>query len=315
MARRGKNWSEENVDLMLTQVEKVLPLGASGWERVETAYNRASGGHPYRDIAAIRLKFTTLKNTRKPTGDPSCPPAVVRAKRVQRMIDLSASVASLDDDTSDPVADTSTDNTMAGEARVVADRIVLSPIEVNGVARDSDTHEREQPSAPATPSAAVPPVETVSTTALTLTTSTPTASMPVEKPNRVGMTNSELAQLGKRFARDESINGNADKSYTSQKRQSIDGLIRSAQQSEFSDMDVMSLFVLMDEREAARQAARDEREEKRRDEANERERQWTLTLDERRRGEEEERSQREQRMQQVHMAMLARILGGAKDKQ
>lgn len=105
MARRGKNWSEEGIDLMLTQVEKVLPLGASAWEKVEVAYNRAAVGQPHRDVVAIRLKFTTLKNVRKPTGDPTCPPTVTRTKRIQRLIDSAASVALLDDDASDNCAD------------------------------------------------------------------------------------------------------------------------------------------------------------------------------------------------------------------
>lgn len=39
---------------------------------------------PQRDISAIRGKFDRLANTKKPTGDPSCPPAVRRAKLIAR---------------------------------------------------------------------------------------------------------------------------------------------------------------------------------------------------------------------------------------
>jgi hypothetical protein len=35
---------------------------------------------PERDYDAIKNKWKALKNIKKPTGDPTCPPLVVRAK-------------------------------------------------------------------------------------------------------------------------------------------------------------------------------------------------------------------------------------------
>ena len=52
---------------------------------------------PERDIEAIRNKFRNLKNVKKPTGDPTCPPLVVRAKRINYDIEAGVGVIDLDD--------------------------------------------------------------------------------------------------------------------------------------------------------------------------------------------------------------------------
>ncbi|ETV80462.1 hypothetical protein H257_06733 [Aphanomyces astaci] len=51
-----------------------------------------------RDADVLKRMFLLLENHAKPTGDPDCPEEVQTAKRIQRDIDLSASVLSLDDD-------------------------------------------------------------------------------------------------------------------------------------------------------------------------------------------------------------------------
>lgn len=99
MSRR-EELDGRRIELVLTHVEKVLPLVASAWEKVEVVYNRAAEGQPRRDVASIRLKFTALKNVRKPTSDPTCPSTIIRAKRIQCLIDSAASMASLGDDAS-----------------------------------------------------------------------------------------------------------------------------------------------------------------------------------------------------------------------
>ncbi|KAF0695664.1 Aste57867_13534 [Aphanomyces stellatus] len=50
-----------------------------------------------RDSEALKRKFLLLKNHAKPTADPDCPQDVQRAKRIQRDIDMSVSVLSLDE--------------------------------------------------------------------------------------------------------------------------------------------------------------------------------------------------------------------------
>jgi len=50
-------------------MERALPLGAEQWEQVALEYNRAlPRGVVARDTQALRMKFTRLKNAKKPTG-------------------------------------------------------------------------------------------------------------------------------------------------------------------------------------------------------------------------------------------------------
>lgn len=72
------------------------------WDRVGTEYNaKRPRGSAYRDSESLRNKFRTLKNSKKPTGDPRCPENVKRAKRIQRDIDNEVGATTIDDDRSD----------------------------------------------------------------------------------------------------------------------------------------------------------------------------------------------------------------------
>lgn len=223
---------------MLTQVEKVLPLSASAWEKVEVAYNRAAAGQPHRDVVVIRLKLTTLKNVRKLTGDPTCPPTVTHVKCIQRLIDSAALVALLDDDASDNCAD-------AVAVSVWNDNEQLDEDELEA-GQESDADH----------------VSTVAsqreTSIATLSTDKDVIPPPnaAKKPNRVGLAPLQLAQLGKCIARTQSGNGRQSQtsSYTAQKRQSIDRLLHQEQQN--GQVDMATLFAMMDEREAARNTVR-----------------------------------------------------------
>ncbi|RHY04899.1 hypothetical protein DYB36_008192 [Aphanomyces astaci] len=97
-AGRGKSWCPSSIDLLLDTTLDVLPLGKNGWEKVESRFNRLAETKllPVRDVDALKRKFILLKNHAKPTGDPECPVEVKRAKRIQREIDQSVSVMSLD---------------------------------------------------------------------------------------------------------------------------------------------------------------------------------------------------------------------------
>ena len=82
-----------------------VQAGMYMWERVEHAYNskeerlkRHMGSMPVRDVESIRSKWKSLKNSKKPTGDPDCPKEVRRAKRIAWDIETGAGVFNLDDD-------------------------------------------------------------------------------------------------------------------------------------------------------------------------------------------------------------------------
>lgn len=89
------------------------------WERVEQNYNSqklaaVSLRAPERDIDAIRNKWKALKNAKKPTGDPTCPADVIRAKRLAKEIDTSVltfnlgQTSSSDDDS--PISDSNSES-------------------------------------------------------------------------------------------------------------------------------------------------------------------------------------------------------------
>ncbi|RHX96779.1 hypothetical protein DYB25_013654 [Aphanomyces astaci] len=76
-----------------------MPAGSNGWDEVAAKFN--AGPYPYRGAEGIKLKFYTVRNHAKPTGDPSCPVDVVRAKYISRRIDANCAVLTMEDDEDD----------------------------------------------------------------------------------------------------------------------------------------------------------------------------------------------------------------------
>ena len=82
---RGANFSYEELDSLLEIVEEVLPISATQWETV-AGMHRLSYPNANRTVDSIKRKSKQLHNTKIPTGDPVCPPAVRTAKRVRNAI-------------------------------------------------------------------------------------------------------------------------------------------------------------------------------------------------------------------------------------
>ncbi|KAF1776560.1 hypothetical protein PC129_g23738 [Phytophthora cactorum] len=86
---RGRGWSAPETLYMLGLVEQILPFGSNQWNAVQLQYNTGlPNGFSTRDAESIKRKFYALKNTRTPTGDPSCPADIAQAKRVYRHLSL-----------------------------------------------------------------------------------------------------------------------------------------------------------------------------------------------------------------------------------
>ena len=84
----GRNYSSDEVEVLLEVVERILPLGSNCWDRVACEFNIARPrGTDERDGDSLKRKFKALYGVRKPTGDPTIPPQVRRAKLIKRMID------------------------------------------------------------------------------------------------------------------------------------------------------------------------------------------------------------------------------------
>lgn len=84
-ARRGVNYTADEVNVLLDLVEKHLPLGGQMWEQVATEHS-VSYPQTDRDAASLRKKFQDLYKKKVPTGDPHIPADVKRAKLLQQQI-------------------------------------------------------------------------------------------------------------------------------------------------------------------------------------------------------------------------------------
>ena len=74
------------LDLLLTVMEEILPMGKNDWERVESRFNHNVPEARHRTQARLRAQFHSLCAKKPPAGDPNCPPEVRRAKRVRFQI-------------------------------------------------------------------------------------------------------------------------------------------------------------------------------------------------------------------------------------
>ena len=65
----GQHWNENEIQKMLDKVKDLLPRGGHDWESFAFNYNQdRPHGRCIRDLEAIRNKFKSLRNCKKPTG-------------------------------------------------------------------------------------------------------------------------------------------------------------------------------------------------------------------------------------------------------
>jgi hypothetical protein len=85
----------------VTLPEEIRPLGQEQWDEVVTRYN-SEWAEPNerntRDRDALRSQWYKVLRERKPTGDPSCPDHVRRAKRLNREMTNEIAMGGIDDD-------------------------------------------------------------------------------------------------------------------------------------------------------------------------------------------------------------------------
>jgi hypothetical protein len=86
MARsRGLKYNKDEIEAFLDIMEDHLPIGPQEWEDVTEAHNDRFP-MKNRDKDSLRRKFNEFVNSKKPTGDPQCPPHIRKAKLIARMI-------------------------------------------------------------------------------------------------------------------------------------------------------------------------------------------------------------------------------------
>mmetsp|Transcript_23514 Transcript_23514/g.56055 ORF Transcript_23514/g.56055 Transcript_23514/m.56055 type:complete len:310 (+) Transcript_23514:10-939(+) len=79
-----------HLEAMVEIVRTLLPRSPKHWEDVEAVYNRRARANGWKERSASSLltKFRKIRDTTKPTGDPSMPDHVRNAIRAQREIEL-----------------------------------------------------------------------------------------------------------------------------------------------------------------------------------------------------------------------------------
>lgn len=287
---------------LLSLVEQILSLGSAQWDDVHYAYNRNLPAEwPQRDSESLRRKFYALKNAKKPTGDPSCPPEIRRAKHVFREIEDKCSVLQLDDDeqetiSSEPLA-TETQNLASDSclAAAISGGGSMNPYfgidagEIGGNVEETFDEQEDGASAGSDASLSEPTAKPKSSTGQDLKASARTGKTPVE-----------LAQMSKTLKRQR--DENVTMSHTAKTRLKIDGMLQQLTQP---NTELPQMLFAMEER--AHQRELQYRQEKEaREEKREAER---LRAQEAREIRETERAERESQRHEMLMTMLAAVIG------
>ncbi|KAG9416823.1 hypothetical protein AC1031_001213 [Aphanomyces cochlioides] len=314
--KSSPNWLDYDVGVLLDAIEKVMPLGSNGWEKVSQLFNLDESILIARNDEQCKRKFVALKNHRKPTGDSDCPLNVVRAKRLQRALDNYGAVVRLAMDEESRLDYQDDENEEATIATYDGDNSesVVEPLNSGSAVVATDLGNSDAK---------------VSGKLLSRATS----SSNLEKPNRTGRSLEELRLLSSSLASQTPPSG-FSLSYTAKRRQNLDQMIDRAEQSMSGGGDIAHMVITMEERAQKRKEERDERErlreEQRRREREERE-ERELQREESKRRRSEEREERERirqeekeernlrylrleeerrsRLEQMQMAIMTKIFG------
>jgi hypothetical protein len=85
LRNRGSKYLQEEIDSFLNLLEDNLPIGPQEWDDVTEAHNNIFVSKN-RDSSSLRRKFNEFVQSKKPTGNPICPPHIIRAKEIYKMI-------------------------------------------------------------------------------------------------------------------------------------------------------------------------------------------------------------------------------------
>lgn len=250
---------------------------------------------------SLRTKYKTLRNSKKPTGDPDCPIEVKRAKRAERDIQNKMGVEDFDDDShqsDDDEDDLSDDNDDDGI------------IEANegsgggGAAASEDDDEEVEPSysldftqATSVPSSRPPTGSAKKKKKLTI-------AVPTAGTLRTGLTPVELKELA------NSLRSQSPVSASSATKRSIDtmlGELSSGSKNESSNAmaEYMMFQRMEDSKREEREYARALRERELREEREDRRREEQRLAEEREIRRDEANRQRDENNMKMMMAFIS----------
>jgi hypothetical protein len=99
----AQNFSPEDKEFLVTLLEEIRPIGPEQWEQIVSRYNSEYADpneRTSRDKDGLRTQWYKMLRSAKPTGDPSCPDFIRRAKRLNREIQDEIAMTGVDDDQS-----------------------------------------------------------------------------------------------------------------------------------------------------------------------------------------------------------------------
>ena len=96
MPSRGLAFWKEEIDFFLELMEEILPISSMEWDDIERRHNEKYATNE-RTKETLRRKFQNLYLKRVPTGDPTMPPEIRRAKKIQNNIKHRADISEGED--------------------------------------------------------------------------------------------------------------------------------------------------------------------------------------------------------------------------
>ena len=97
---RGANYSNEEVEFLLSCVRSRLPIGPEEWKLVENDH-KEKFPEVERSYGSLRKKFNSYANAKIQTGNPHCPPEVREAKRIVELIKDDADIITFNNASND----------------------------------------------------------------------------------------------------------------------------------------------------------------------------------------------------------------------
>jgi hypothetical protein len=307
---KGKHWSIAELNRLFEIIENVLPRGANEWTIVAERYNsNRPRGFVERDEESMRNKFKSLRNVKKPTGDPLCPEEVRRAKRIQREIEAKIGVETLDDnmsmfnedlyDNDEQILPIATTNVESYSTQLAenADNYIHSPVPSIPESFMVTTSQDMQLSSSTT--AAISSPSTISNANIK---SNKTTMRTITKPKttlRTGYNEEELIQLSDMSTSNLPISHSSE---ATRKRSKLDKAIEELVSTSSNRSDFLQMYLIESQKREDRREEREDRYHRERLEREERDRRYQHEREETRRQEEIRREER-------FNAMLIALLG------
>ena len=140
MPSRGLAFKKEEVNYLLEVMADILPISSMEWEDVERRHNERFSTNE-RTKETLKRKFQNLYLKRVPTGDPTIPPEVRWAKKIQNDIKQRADISEGEDtDGDDEAEEEYVDEPQEGteddvQQDALDDAVLLTPMVATAAAR------------------------------------------------------------------------------------------------------------------------------------------------------------------------------------